>query len=190
MGVRLLILVALAGGLALFWVMRSPSASSNTASSGEPYSVQDDVQMLSSEERNALQSKQSLLSERHLDGVEPAEKPQFDVRVEPNVAGGKSQICFFVTEAHGYYVESFRVEFWWTGGKDNVVPEQSAFRRTEYLDNYIKANETLRQCIDLTPYEIDRIGGGMGLAKDWAARIEWHHRARAKNPDPLPVLSR
>ncbi len=190
MALRFVILLAIAGGLAVYLVMRPAKAIPTDPKGGkESYFVEDDVAVMTPAERAGIEAKQKLVAEQDLPGDEPSETPQFDVRTEVNLVSRKNQLCFYVSEAHGYFIDSLRVQFWYAGENGNLTPENSPLTKYDYLNTYIKANETLRQCIELTPPELNRVGGDIGTSKNWAARIEWYNRARLKNPDPLPVLN-
>lgn len=123
------------------------------------------------------------LGQRPLEGEEPAEAPELSVRIEVDTGGGKNRLCAYITEAHGYYVESFHILFWWIG--EDGTPGKSF---PEYFNVYLKANDTLKQCFEVVPAELAKVGGHIGESKNWAARVTQHGRARLKNPNPLPQL--
>lgn len=187
MGARLVILIAVAVGLGVFFVMKpakKPGDSGSVADEG----VHDP---LSEEDRKRIDLRNKRLDERDLPGEEPNPKPQlsdFEVRTEVNTAGGKNQLCFYITEAHGYYVESLRLQFWYTGADGKLGESQSPLSRQAYVNNYIKSKDTLKYCMEVVPAELDQAGGALGTSTNWAARVVWYNRSRAKNPDPLPEL--
>ena len=179
MKVRLVILAVVAVGLAAFYLIR-PSA---PAVGTQTTSGQQD-----GEERRRLAEMQKLLWERELPGEEPAELPELAINVEVDTSGGKNRLYYYITEAHGYYVESFEVDFYYKPA-EATTKDESPYVRTEYINDYVKANETLVGCFEIVPGELRRVGGDIGTSDNWDAEITNHGRAREQNPDPLPLLS-
>ena len=182
MNARLLILIVLAGGLAMYFAVvknRAPVVV-------EP--ITEDDSGMTKEELAIKRIVQIELRNRPLPGKEPAEPPNLAVTVEVDRASGKNRLYFNVSESHGYYVESFRIQFWFKR-EGFTGPEDSPLPLTHYVDNFLKANETFRTCAEVVPTELSRVGGDMGTAQNWDARIVWHGRAREKNPDPLPLVT-
>jgi hypothetical protein len=189
MGIRLLILLALAGGLAVYLGMRPASkavptaaALTNGSNSSEDNESDDGMSEVA---RREVRERQKTLSELPLSGDEPPIPPKFSVTVETNLASGKNQLCFNISEEHGYFVETMNLQFWHTGPSGADSPETSKFVWEEYINDYIEAHKSLPWCLEVVPAELSRIGGSIGTSANWAGRISWHNRARLENPDPL-----
>ena len=179
---RLLILLALVVVLAVLFARRVST----------PTLVEGDVSEVATDEGNDLERirlMQTSLDKRPLPGEEPPEEPELDVQVEVNTAIGKNRLDYYISEAHGYYVETFRIDFWYKEHPD-MGPEESPLRFEHYLDDYVEANKTKKDCIEVVPAELSRVGGEIGTTENWGARVVWHGRARMKNPDPLPPVAR
>jgi len=184
MSARLLILIGLAGGLAVYFAVgksRAPAVSRTAV-------VDDGDDGMTKEEIEKIRIAQTELCKRPLPGAEPPEKPDLAVTVEVDPTGKKNRLYFNISESHGYYVETFRIQAWYK--REGVTgPEDSPLSVGVYVDNYLKANETFRTCAEVVPAELSRVGGDMGTTQNWDATIIWHCRARAKNPDPLPFVT-
>lgn len=125
------------------------------------------------------------LSSRKLPGKKPKEEPVFDVRVEVDPSGKKNRLYFSISEKHGYYVETFTIRAWYV--RPGVTgPENSPLPLESYKDIYLRANETLRTCLEVVPAELGHVNGNIGTSANWEAEIALYGRAREKNPDPLP----
>ncbi len=167
---RLLLLVAIAAGLAIYFA---------SAKSRNPSLILDEpIEDVENEgDLSILESRKLTLDELPLPGRAPAEPADIAVRVEVDRSRGKNRLYFTLSERHGYYVEQFRIAFWWKkGGLD----------KEQFFDRYLLANETLRLCLEVVPAELDMIGGDIGSTSDWDTEISWHGRVRDRNPDPLP----
>lgn len=179
---RLLILVVLAGGLAVYFAVgknRAPAAVEADA---------ENADWMTKEEHDRIDQEKIELSKRPLPGKEPAEAPDLAVTVEVDRAGGKNRLYFNITESHGYYVETFRIQVWYK--RPGVTgPEDSPLLFTVYKDEYLKANETFRTCAEVVPAELVLVGGDMGATENWDAKVIYHGRAREKNPDSLPIIT-
>jgi hypothetical protein len=177
---RLLILIVLAGGLAVYF------ASASNKPAGAP---QNGLDPTSGDDRNLTerQRRESItdLAALPLAGDEPAEPADLSVTVAVDTSSGKNRLYVTLSEAHGYYVESFRVRLWYKDTPDTGYAD-SSLRLQAVIDKYIRANETLRDCLEVVPAELASIGGDIGSTEDWRAEIAWHGRARAQDPDPLP----
>jgi hypothetical protein len=184
MRARLLILIVLAGGLAVYFAARKNRAPSVVVTTAEDQGGDG----MTLEDRVRKETEKIELCKRPLPGVEPPEKPDLAVTVEVDRTSGKNRLYFNISESHGYYVETFRIEAWYK--REGVTgPEDSPLSVGLYVENYLKANETFRTCADVVPVELSRVGGDMGTTANWDAKIIWHCRARAKNPDPLPFVT-
>ena len=186
MKARLLILIVLAGGLAVYFAVgknRAPTVVETVTQGEDP-----DGREMTPDQIKRKREEQTELCKRPLPGVEPPEKPDLAVTVEVDPTGKKNRLYFNISESHGYYVETFRIQAWYK--REGVTgPEDSPLEWTLYVDNYLKANETFRTCAEVVPAELSRVGGDMGTTANWDAKIIWHCRARAKNPDPLPFVT-
>lgn len=177
MNPRLLILIVVAAGLAIFFAAAKGRS--------KPSTLPVDTEMTQAEE-DQIRTLQTTLGNRDLPGEEPREDPDITVQVEVDRSKGKNRLYFTLSEAHGFYVEQFQIRFWYVkGGKTDQ--EDSPLSLSNMFDQYLPAKETLRLCLEVVPAELNKIGGDIGESSNWRAEVEWHGRARAKNPDPLPV---
>ena len=136
------------------------------------------------------QQTKSLLSEMPLPGREPPETPEFAVEVRVESSDRKNRLYFDITEAHGYYVETLRIQFWRVV-TDPVTGAERKYRPLEeYLNVYIKEDETLTHFFELVPAELVLFGGSIGKTGEWHAVITMYDRARETNPVPLPPRPR
>ncbi len=147
--------------------------------------AEDAADALSPEEQQRLDVQKTPLDRRPLPGREPPDPPVLSTTVEVDTSSGKNRVCAFVTEAHGYYVETFRIRIFHKG--QNGGDGTPALEFEHYADSYLKANDTLRECVEVVPAELGDIGGEIGTSEDWGAEVTYHGRARLENPDPLPV---
>jgi len=122
-----------------------------------------------------------------LPGEEPEEDAQFDVNVRVDKASGKNRLILEVTERHGYYVETLQALIWYSGGT-GLDPASAPVVVQFFMNRYLKANETLVDCIELVPGELRDIGGDIGMDSDWSAEITSYGRARAQNPASFPPV--
>lgn len=187
MQVRLILLLVVLVGLGVGVAIKFTGAKkvgANEASSEEPGSTLDS----NGESLALVREKQKPLGLRELPGEEPGEPPQLSIRAYPDKSSGKNRVMFEITEAHGYYVESFNVVLWYKSSPD-MTAEDSPLTLPKVVENYLKANETLVDCMEVVPIEMSRVKGDLGNAENWGAAIQRHGRARVKNPEPLPVLA-
>ncbi len=187
MKARLLILVVLAGGLAVWAATRPPTVIDGGDDGPTIMTSDGSTQKVASDDINEAQK---MLWERELPGEEPAEEVNLSMDLEIETSNGKNRMVFYITEAHGFYVEDFDINFWYTGGDENMDPRDSPLSvKHRAANRYLEANGTLKECIELVPGELRHIDYDIGETEDWNAEIVKHGRARAKNPDPLPILS-
>lgn len=189
MSARLLILVAIAVGLAVAFAMKKPAAPPSPATS--EVEKEDDTEILldpGQSKQDAEESKKRL-TERPLPGEEPQIPPELDIRVEVDTSRGKNRLFFYITEKHGYYVEVFDIDFWYKDSDKVIGPKNSPYTFGHHLEKYLKANETMKDCIEVVSAELARVGGDIGTSVNWDARVHYHGRAREKNPEKLPVLA-
>ncbi|MFQ5590226.1 MAG: hypothetical protein ACE5HE_03590 [Phycisphaerae bacterium] len=129
------------------------------------------------------------ITQLDLPGEEPEEPPEFDIQVELDTSTIKSRMVLYIAEAHGYYVETVSIRFWWKGDDPNLEREDSIFSFVYRMNNYIKANETFKDCFELSAPEIARVGGDPGTVENWGWTLESYGRARATNPESFPPVS-
>jgi hypothetical protein len=182
MGVRLLVLVVVAGGLSVYL------SAKNLAS---PAAVR-------SPDTRYLGPGGDLIRPANMDGVcetvgaqpisghEPEVEPDIEVQVEVDTSSGKNRLYFTISEAHGYYLDEFRLLAWWVS-EGVSGPDDSPLTVPVYLNQFKKANETLRTCIELVPAELAKVGGDIGASANWDVMLVYYGRAREKNPEKFPV---
>lgn len=190
---RLLILVVLAVGVAVFWAWKRSAPAANGAGVLAPDITDEqiaDSSGMTSEEIKKKREEQTLLPNRPLNCERAPDKPTVNVRLEVDTSAGKSRMWLYLTEANGWYAQHFAIDIWYTGGDDSVTPEESKHAFEIRKDEYIRAKDTLKTCIELNPAEIARVGGSIGSSSDWKAEVTYtDRRACLKDPDPLPILS-
>lgn len=177
MSPRLIILILLAGGMAVYLATRS------TAPAEEP------LARLGAEGIPIGETDESMvvLSKRPLEGEEPSEPAEFDVRVEVDPTGLKNRLFFYITEKHGYYVEEIELTLWHVA-EPGLEFEDTDLRVPHFINDFIRANATFVGCVDVVPAELVRVGGDIGTDENWAAHVESWGRARLEDPNPLPVV--
>lgn len=178
MGPRLVILVVLAIGLAVFLALRA-SRPAQVVEAEDAKAVGD----RSPEEREQLDWEQKQLSMLPLECNVPADPPELSIRWEVP-PGDKQAIRYYIDEAHGYYVETFDLEFFYKPTPDTTVDESPVVVPV-YVDNYLKANETFHGCAFVVSAELKDIGGQMGTTENWGAEIVDYGRYCATNPEKL-----
>lgn len=188
MNARLVILIAVAAGLAVFFAVRKPAAPPSAAT-GDDDALVETPEARAERERAAIVN--TPLHLRPLPGEDPNPPPELDVKVEVDTSGGKNRLVLYISEKHGYYVEWFSIDVWHvTNEAQRTDPHGTPVFTNYVLDRYLKANETLRDCIEIVDAELLHTKTKtLGTAEDWTARISKFGRARAKNPDPLPVVN-
>ena len=170
MSIRLILLVALAGGLAIYFAVRP----------APPTDPDLDV--------TAGAKEQRAIWLRPLEGEEPPDPCEFDVTVEVDTSAGKNRLYFNITEIDGYYAESFDLRFWYSGQGKYPDPSDSPLNRTYSFDLYVPANDVLRICFELVNAELAHVGGDIGTTGDWSASIDDYKRARVANPSKFPEV--
>lgn len=185
MNARFLILLAVAGGVAVYAVIRAPS---------EPVgSVTSDAPVISGTEEEAAKIKETQrnLWERDLPGEDPEIPPEFSVTVEVDQSKGKNRLVLYVTEANGYYAEYFNYHIWWH--EPGAVLDNPRLQSPVFIDHwanrFMKAGEVFRECIEVVPAELEHVGYDIGTGENWSAIVKSCNRARAKDPDPLPTVT-
>ena len=181
MSTRLIILLVVVVGLAVFFAVRPRVPEGAEATPDRDTSP---------EEQARLELLKTPLGKRELPGDEPPEPADISVIVEVDPTETKNRLYLYFTEAHGYYVEELAVEVYHRTRNDTTGEENLAYFLRHPFNIYIEANKTLRHCIELVPGELERIGGDIGTSEDWIAEVVSHGRARLEDPDPLPPLSK
>jgi len=176
---RLLILILAAGGLAVYFALAG-NKPATTANSNGVQKAGDDRGLTAEQRREVITE----LAKLPLAGEEPPDAPEISASVEVDTSSGKNRLVVTLSEAHGYYVEGFRLRLWYKTTPDTDYAD-SPLHVEHFLDKYIKANETLRDCFEVVPAELKRVGGDIGTTENWAVEVSWHGRARAQNPSPL-----
>ena len=187
MSPRLLILIAAAAGMAIFLAMRPAPPALDLVAAEEPT-------FLPAEKGQSLKQirvVQTMLSERELPGEEPAIPAEFDIQVEVDPSGEKNRLYFYIDELHGYYVETIHLELWYLPTPD-TTQDESPLMVPALINDYIKANETYKGCLEVVPAELNDLAGdtGIGADENWRGRVIDYDRARETNPDPLPPVVR
>lgn len=183
MNIRLIILIVVAAALAIAFAMRSAA----------PPGAQDDDMpiFLAGPEGNTpeqILAAQKMIGNDPLPGEEPEEEADFDLRVTVDTSGGKNRLRLYITEAHGYYVEFFNLSVWYQGG-DVTGEDDSPLVISHKINNYLAANQTLSDCLDVVPSELSEIGDDIGTDADWAGEVVSYTRARAEDPATFPQLT-
>ena len=111
------------------------------------------------------------------------------MQIEIDTSTNKSKMVLYITEIHGYYVETLDVRFWWRGDDPELEREDSTFSFVHHINNYIKANETYKECFIVTVPEVTRVHRDIGTPENWGLRVDKYHRARARNPENFPELT-
>ncbi len=173
---RLIILIVAAAGLAVAFAVRSasPPSAGDEISGDNPASAE-------------IRDPQKLVWEFELAGDAPEEEAEFDVNVRVDTSTGKNRLVLDITEVHGYYVEYIVADIWYVGG-DELDDADYQFTFTHRMNRYLRANETLVECLELVPRELSFVGGSIGSTEDWAAEITNYNRARAANPESFPPV--
>lgn len=178
MSARLLILVALAAGLAVYFATKKPAV---------PQAIEE-LEAPSAKERADLDEVQTPLPKRNIIGEIPSEKPRVSVKFEVESTKGKNRLVFYITEEHGYYVDGFEIDFWYKANPEMTRSQSPLPLNHKILNRYLPANETLKDCLELTDAEMRRINEDMGTSENWGAEIKAFGHYFSKNPDPLPKL--
>ena len=174
MGARLIVLIVLGAGLAVYYGTRTP--------------VAPDAHVKIQEFDSDKPEPGQMLWHYDLPGEQPAEPPDLELSLSIDPADGKNRIYFTISEAHDYYVESFVLEFWYLTDPDTEFHE-SPIQIEQPVDLYVKAGEVLEYCTDVVFAELDLIGGEMGTIDNWAGRITGRGSTRYRSANP-PELRR
>lgn len=180
MSARLVILIVLAAGLAVFFAVRASAPAEKEPVYKDP---------IKPEELERIRLLQTELRFRALPGEEPVEPAELSIQWEVDPSGRKNRIYYYITEEHGYYVETFNIDFYYKPTPDTTF-EESPLIVPAHVNDYLKANDTFSGCLEVVDAELARVGGDMGTTENWGAEIADYDRARTRNPDPLPPLQR
>ena len=184
MSARLIILVVVAAILAVRFAMTS-SAPPQPAADMELQTF-DGVDGKTLEE---IRVEQKSLWERDLPGESPEVDPELDIRVEVDTSLGKNRLYLCITEAHGYYMDTFTINIWYTGNGKYNSEDSPLIVSHRIMNRFLKANDTLVDCLEIVPAELSRIDDDIGETGNWDAEIIDWGRAREENPDPLPQVT-
>ncbi len=176
---RLLILIVLAGGLAVYFATAPKKTTADADSTVD--TLAGDDRGLTEQQNKELITELAMLP---LAGEEPPEAPDVSVSIEVDTSTGKNRLVIVLSESHGYYAESFRVRVWYKETPDMDF-SSSPLAFDHVVDKYIKANETLRVCFEVVPAELSRVGGDIGTSENWGAEVSSVGRAREHNPKQL-----
>lgn len=187
MSTRLIILAVIAAILALRFAttMSDPPK----AETQEEASIYDGDGTHSLEDIRVMQK--DLWTRGDLPGKKPGVAAEPQVRVEVDTSGGKNRFYLYISESHGFYMDTITIDVWYTGENNEYNDDNSPLTVTQRIMNkYLKANDTLVDCMEIVPTELDRIGGDIGDTQNWDAEVvSWmDNRVRESNPDPLPLI--
>jgi hypothetical protein len=179
MKARLIILVVVAAGLAVFFALRA------SAPADEEPVFKDEI---SAAERARLAELQVMLQDLDLNCEETDEPADLSIRLEVDPADDKNRIYYYITEANGFFVETFNVTFFYKPTPETTA-EDSPYSFEQFLNQYVPANGTLTGCIEVVPRELDLSDAGedVGKSENWGAEITYYHSACTGNPDPMPA---
>ena len=181
MTARLLILLALAAGLGVYFLLSDRSVEvPDVPQEGIPFEEDLDV----------VRERQKMVWQQDIECVQEAPGPaEIAIQVWEDPADGKSRLYFALTEANGYYVDTINLTFWYKEN-ENMVAEESSLVVRVPLNNFIKANEPLNDCIDVVWAELENVGGDMGTTENWGGRVDGYHRACLGDPKRMPTVTK
>lgn len=185
MSKRLIILAVVAAILTLKFAL----------SSSAPPNQKDDILATfvsaDGDSKEITRIKSTVLWKRALPGEPPQTKAEPQVRVEVDTSGGKNRLYLYISEANGFYMDTLDIEIWHTG-KDNEYDIDSTPLTIihKIYNKFLKANDTLVDCLEVVPAELEYVGGDIGDTQNWDAEIiSWmDKRVRQDDPDPLPLI--
>jgi len=184
MSIRLIILIIVGAILAVRFAMTSTAP---------PVELEDaDLQTFDGSDGKSLEqirNEQTPLWKRDIPGETPDEEPELDIRVEVDTSRGKNRIYLYISEAHGYYVDTFNIDLWYVGEKKYDADDSPLMIHHIIMKKFLKANDTLVDCLEVVPAELKNIGNDIGETGYWEAEIVEWGRVREQNPEPLPVVT-
>lgn len=184
MSIRLIILIIVGAILAVRFAMTSTAP---------PVDLEDaDLQTFDGSDGKSLEqirNEQTLLWERDIPGETPDEQPELDIRVEVDTSRGKNRMYLYITEAHGYYMDTFNIDIWYVGNQEYDHENSPLMISHRIMNKYLKVNDTLVDCLEVVPAELSNVGDDIGETGYWEAEIVEWGRVREQNPEPLPVMT-
>ncbi len=182
---RLIILVVVGAAMATYWATREPVVFDPNDAGDRDQIVADDL--------SAVEVGQQLVWQQPCEGEGPPEDApvelSIDVWVDP--ADTKNRLHFSITEAHGYYVDTPSMLFWYQEAGEDIGPEESGLvLRQTMFNNLVPANGEMRDCLEVVAAELELVGGDIGTTENWQAEVIDYHRARIENCDPLPTVTK
>jgi len=172
---RLIILVVVAAALAIGLAFRTAAPPQNEGGGDTP-----PVPPLE-------RVNQKMVFEFPLPGKEPDEECEFNVNVRVDTSTGKNRLVLEISEIHGDYVEVPTAEIWYAGPEGLDLPD-APLSFQHLMNRYIRANETMVECLEVVPAELNHVGGSIGASGDWRAEIASYRRARTENPAEFPPV--
>lgn len=137
------------------------------------------------EDPHDIDMRQKLVRDYPAPGNEPPEPVELSVQVWTDPDDGKNRLYYEINEAHGYYVDTLDLEFWYKDDDEVTGPENSPLIVPVHLNKYLEANDTLRGHVEVVWAELQQVGGRFGTTENWDARVVHYHRARLKTPPAL-----
>ncbi len=173
---RLLILVAVAAGMAIYWATRAAAPPVPLDLIPGP-SVDPDVQ--------------KDYRDMELRGcVEPDEDADLRLVHDVDSTGRKNRIFFTIAESNDLFVAGFELELWYKEHPDQDY-DDSPFKLTEYVEDFVRSGETLEGCLELNAGEMTSLPGQvMGTIDNWEVEVIDWHRVCETDPVPLPPRKR
>ena len=132
--------------------------------------------------------KWSFLLQDHNWNCEKTDIPaELSIRLEVDTTGKKNRLYYSITEAHGFFVETLDVTFYYKPTPETTQAE-SPYSFDQFLNMYVPADGTLKGCMEVVPRELELAGAGdsIGTSENWGATVIDYHSACTNNPDPLP----
>lgn len=184
MSIRLIILLIVGAILAVRFAMTSTAP---------PAELEDaNMQTFDSDEGKSIEqirNVQTPLWQRDIPGETPDEEAELVIRVEVDTSQGKNRMYFYITESHGYYIDTFNIDIWYVGNQEYDQDNSPLVITHRIMNKYLKVNDTLVDCLEVVPTELQNINNDIGETGYWEAEIVDWGRVREQNPDPLPVVT-
>lgn len=121
------------------------------------------------------------LMEIDVPGENPAVTPDIQVQVRPDDSSGQNRLYYTITEKHGFFVETFRLRFWYSPSRYQEKNDEVSVM-IFLVNHFLKANDTFEGYTQLTPVEMEIINRQMGTGDNWRAEVLHYGRWRDKNP--------
>ena len=114
-------------------------------STAPPVEIEDtDLQTFDSIDGKSLEqirNDQTPLWKRDIPGETPDEEPELDIRVEVDTSRGKNRMYVYISEAHGYYVETLNIDIWYVGEKKYDVDDSPLVIHHIIMNKFLEAND-------------------------------------------------